>query len=561
MKVGLKLNLAFAGIAIVLLISTILTIINLTNIDKKVEEALDVRVEQMLLVDEIRVNLGMQGLYARELILDETDSNKEKLMTYASELDQNINDLEQLIQTEEMKTYIAEVKTANDSFNNALEKMLGEVSKGNMNTAEEIVDEELEASNVAILNTALEMLDFQKEQLTDIKNGTDSTVALSKTISIVVLVISVIISAVLILIVRKVITAPLERVMKSAEFISDGDLTQENLDMKAQDEIGQLGRIFDTMKENLRSLIGNVQGNAEQLSAAAQQLSASTEEVTATTEDVTNQVTTASEMASGSMRSSAESALAMEETAHGVQRIAESSQTLHSASLDASKTATDGKNIIEQAKRQMSIINDSTATVSEVVHRLAKQTAEIESISKVITDITEQTNLLALNASIEAARAGEHGKGFAVVADEVKKLAEESKASANSIVGLTLEIQSDTSNVENAVSNALVSVKDGVEIITKAGDSFEGIVGAVDSMTMQIQEVSATAEELSASAEEVSASIAEIASGSNIAADGLTSIAAAMEEQSATMQEVSGVAVSLSDSAAELQNEVQRFKV
>ena len=561
MKLGVKLNLAFFGIVLILLVSTILSVYNLDTIQQETEEGFDNRVTQILLVDEIRINLSMQGLYARELIIDPNDSNKEKLITYASQLDKNIADLEQLIRSEEMKAYTEEIKTFNNDFNNSLDSLITAMEKEDLNTANQIVDNELQTANEGILNVAGDMLAYQNDKLVSIKEKTEKTVATSKIISIVVLIISVIISVSLISVIKRMITRPLSRVMRAAEHISEGDLTQEDLNLTAKDEIGQLGRIFDKMKVNLRGLIGSVQSNSEQLSAAAQELSASTEEVTATTEDVTNQVTTAAEMANGAMRASSESALAMDETAQGVQRIAEASQTLNNASIDAAKTATSGKDIIENAKRQMYVINDSTTAVNEVVQKLAKQTAEIESISKAITEITDQTNLLALNASIEAARAGEHGKGFAVVADEVKKLAEESKASANSIVELTMEIQSDTSDVEKAVSNALDSVKDGVEIITHAGESFEEIVVAVDSMTTQIQEVSATAEELSASAEEVSASIAEIASGSNVAADGLTSIAAAMEEQSATMQEVSGVAVSLSDSAATLQSEIQRFKV
>ena len=267
----------------------------------------------------------------------------------------------------------------------------------------------------------------------------------------------------------KTITAPLRTVMNAAHVIADGDLSQPDVVAKSRDEIGQLATVFNDMKTSLRGLIKNVQTNSEQLSAAAEELSASTEEISATTEDVTRQVANTAEAAQGSSRAAGESAVAMEETAQGVQRIAEASQTLHSSSLDASETATKGKEIIEHAKKQMDVINTSTATVNELVQKLAKQTEEIENITKVITDITDQTNLLALNASIEAARAGEQGKGFAVVANEVKKLAEESKESANSIAALTVEIKTDTENVEKAVENSLTSVKDGVEIISEAG--------------------------------------------------------------------------------------------
>lgn len=561
MKVGAKLNVAFWSIVALLCISVGISFYSLANIEDKTENALDNRVVQLRIIDEIRFDVGMQGLYARALMIDTTAKNRENLLSYAEMLNKNISAIKDLASSDTMKGYLQETEGYTKEFDQAAQEVVAAVDENDIAKATTIVNTKLQDANIGILDVATKMSEYQREQLELIKAETKKSISTSRTSSIVMLILSVLISIVLIGYVRRIITKPLNTVMSAAQKIADGDLSQEDIVHHSKDEIGQLAKVFNDMKASLRSLIKHVQTNTEQLSAAAEELSASTEEVSATTEDAAHQVAMTADAAQGSSLAANESALAMEETAQGVQRIAEASQTLHTSSLDASRTATHGTEIIEQAKNQMDVINGSTAVVNDLVQKLAKQTEEIENITRVITDITDQTNLLALNAAIEAARAGEHGKGFAVVADEVRKLAEESKESANSIAALTMEIKIDTENVERAVGNSLVSVKDGVGIISEAGESFHAIVSAVDVMTAQIQEISATSEQLSASAEEVSASVNEISMGAQSAAGNIDTIAAAMEEQTATMQEVNSVALSLNESAQHLQNEIQRFKV
>ena len=541
--------------------SVIITLINLASIREQSELALGSRVQQLQLAEKVQKGIFQQGLYARAVILNNNEKTMQELKDSAKILDEDILEIKGLLISKEMKESWAKMNESNDLFNGQLEEFIKAVENDNLKEASRIVNEKLTITNGAILTEAKTMIDYQNKKLGEARAATNDAIAFTKMIAIISVVVSILIGIFLMMMIKRTITRPLQQVTKAVEIVSNGDLSQEDINHKSKDEIGILTTGVNTMKENLRRLIQNIQSNAEHLSAAAEELSASTEEVTATNENISSQVATTSKVTEGSTKAANESAIATDETAQGVHRIAEAVQTLNHASTNARGISTNGVSILGQAKSQMDVISNSTSLVNQLVDKLAKQTEEIEKITGVITDITDQTNLLALNASIEAARAGEHGKGFAVVAEEVSKLADQSKESANLIVALTQEIKADTKNVEKAVENSLVSVQDGVQIIVDAGTSFATISEAINTMTSQIEDVSATAEQLSAGAEQVSASVQEISSGTQQTAGSIEVIVNAMGEQISTMVQVSEVAQDLSLSAQRLNEEISSFKV
>ena len=561
MNVGKKLNMAFSVIIGLMIASVVITLINLASIREQSELALGSRVQQLQLAEEVQKGIFQQGLYARAVILNNNEKTMQELKDSAKILDEDILEIKGLLISKEMKESWGKMNESNDLFNGQLEELIKAVENDNLKEASRIVNEKLTITNGAILTEAKTMIDYQNKKLGEARAATNDAIAFTRMVAIISVIVSILIGIFLMMMIKRTITRPLQQVTKAVEIVSNGDLSQEDINYKSKDEIGILTTGVNMMKENLRRLIQNIQSNAEHLSAAAEELSASTEEVTATNENISSQVATTSKVTEGSAKAANESAIATDETAQGVHRIAEAVQTLNLASTNARGISTNGVSILGQAKSQMDVISNSTSLVNQLVDKLAKQTEEIEKITGVITDITDQTNLLALNASIEAARAGEHGKGFAVVAEEVSKLADQSKESANLIVALTQEIKADTKNVEKAVENSLVSVQDGVQIIVDAGTSFATISESINTMTSQIEDVSATAEQLSAGAEQVSASVQEISSGTQQTAGSIEVIVNAMDEQISTMVQVSEVAQDLSLSAQRLNEEISSFKV
>lgn len=561
MSIRKKLFTSF-GILIVLLIAiSAISISQITKLNDDYTYLLDDRAYKVVEAQKIQNATSLQGLYIRSYVLQKEQSALDSLYAQRDLVSNKINEIEPLFKNVQMQEELRNLKEQQSLYNDYVDQVINYVDADQLDKANNILFNFAVPTNIDIQKSINTVVDFQSDQMDITQEETISTAAFNKMLLLVISIIGIIIATVFTFIITGRITNPLKRLTDSAKLFATGDLRAEDIVVNTKDEINDLAKAFNSMKTNLSKLINSVSLNVSTTTAAAEELAASTDEVTAATNDIAKRV---EDLALGSKQAAAtgkDCAVGMEETAHGVERIAEAAQHLHSQAIDTQSIATEGGQTLRTAEHQMAVIQKSSHETKERIKQLSIQSAEIENITKVITDITEQTNLLALNAAIEAARAGEHGKGFAVVADEVRKLAEESKNSANKIVGLTSIIQKDTKEVEDSVNLTVQNVDQGVTYLQNAQTSFNTILGAISEMTSQIQEVSASTEEISASTEEVAASVNEMANAAGIAAESSSYMLASVEEQTATMNEINSVAKSLSEGALTIQEELGQFKI
>ncbi|MER1985757.1 MAG: methyl-accepting chemotaxis protein [Solibacillus sp.] len=561
MSIKQKLTASFSIIILILLAVSVFSISKMREMDNDYTFLLDDRAYKVIEISKIQNATSLQGLYLRSYVLRQNNEDLENIDNKTALIKTTLNEIKPLFTVPQMMEEIETIETQQALYSQYVAEIIDYVNKGEQEKAHSVLFENAVPANQSIQKAVNNIVDYQTQEMNTSSAQATSLANTSSVILITIVIIGLIIAILLAMWIIKNITVPLRRLTDAANVIASGDLRQEPIVVKTKDEINELAQAFNTMKANLSNLISNVSLNVASTTAAAEQLAHSTDEVTAATNDIANRMEVVALGSSQAAKVGSDCAIATNETAQDINRIAEASLSLSTQAIDMQAMATEGRDTLQTTEQQMTVIQKSSYDTKEKIQQLSIQSAEIESITKVITDITDQTNLLALNAAIEAARAGEHGKGFAVVADEVRKLAEQSKASASKIVNLTTFIQKDTKEVEESVNITVQNIDQGVMYVQNAQQSFNNIFGAITTMTDNIQDISASSEEISASTEEVSASVNEMADAAKNTAEHSNQMLAFTEEQTATMQEINTVAKALNEGAMKIQEEVQQFKV
>ena len=107
----------------------------------------------------------------------------------------------------------------------------------------------------------------------------------------------------------------------------------------------------------------------------------------------------------------------------------------------------------------------------------SKSVDQIHILTSEILKISQQTRLISLNASVEAANAGAAGKGFAAVAREVRELADSSQETANRIQDInniiTTVVHNLSENAQNLIDYMNKSVLTEFQAFVQSGSRYK----------------------------------------------------------------------------------------
>lgn len=250
----------------------------------------------------------------------------------------------------------------------------------------------------------------------------------------VAVIISILLTALVIIFVIRSITSPLSALNQVMKRVQKGDF-QHNVDYRSRHiEIQRLIDSFNQMMLFIRNIHDQIQQISGELTAQGNKLEHTYSEANQYNEQLVKKIENVMTGAKETAISSDHSVRLFTDMQEKVNELNKTVMTVMDEFLSMNQNAVSGQKKVGKLVGEIHDNHDRFVQLNKIIDEMGTYSSHSQNVISTIKEISEQTKLLALNARIEAARAGEAGRGFAIVADEVGKLADQSSKAAADII-------------------------------------------------------------------------------------------------------------------------------
>lgn len=308
-----------------------------------------------------------------------------------------------------------------------------------------------------------------------------------KKLILIVIIVSILLSTMLIIWFVRSLTRPLIKLQEIMSDVREGNLKQSISFKTSVPEMISLKNSFQTMLEQMRDVIHELNDMTNELENKGDLLSRSSNDTLFSSKQLIESIQIVKDVAVHTAASSEVSINNFHGMKDNIETLVVNMDVVFDNSEKMEQSARRGEESVTELMTTFHNYEVGFVQMTDTIKEVKNHSQSISNQVKLIQEVAKQTKLLALNASIEAARAGEAGKGFSVVADEVKKLAEQSSKTSELITHSIMSMEQVTIRATEGFAQMLQRIKNNLKTANASKDTLDKLIEEINIVSNRIK--------------------------------------------------------------------------